>query len=88
MVPASLGLPDISGLTFGLTSDGCIVSLTVLHVALGQTANRRPSLFPALSTVPGESSLTAWQMEQLNTMSTEGAALEVLECVDEIKRGF
>ena len=57
-------------------------------MALGQTANGRPPLFPARPTVPGESSLTAWQMEQLNTKSTEGAALDVMECVDEIKRGL
>ena len=59
MVPASLGLPDISGLTSALTSRCCIVSLTVLHVALGLTANSKPPLFPALPAVPGETSLTA-----------------------------
>ena len=62
------------------------MSLTVLHVALGLTANSKPPLFPALPAVPGESSLTAWQVEQLNTESTEGAALEVKECVDIISK--
>ena len=41
---------------------------------------------PRLLAVPCESSLTAWQVEQLNTKSTEGAALEVKKCVDKIKR--
>ena len=51
--------------------------LTILHVTLGLTANSKPPLFPTLPAVPGRSSLTTWQVEQLNTKSTEGAALEV-----------
>ena len=40
MVPVLISLPDMSGQTLGLTSDGCIVSLT----GFGQTANGRPPL--------------------------------------------
>ena len=32
---------------------------------------------PALPAVSGESSLTVWQVEELTTKTTEGAALEV-----------
>ena len=69
--------PDISG---------HIVDLTVLHVAFILTANRKPPLFPTLPAAPGESSLTACQVEELTTKSTAGAALEGRECIDNIMK--
>ena len=66
MVPVSISLPDISVLTLVLTSDGCIFSLTVLHVALGQAANGRPPMFPPCLPPSRQSQVTAWQIEQLN----------------------
>ena len=69
IVPASIDWHEISGY---------IVDRTVLHVALGLTANRKPPLFPTLPAVSGGSSLTAGQVEKLTTQTTEGA-LEVQE---------
>ena len=58
------------------------MDLTVLHVALELTANSKPQFYPSLPAVSGESSMTACQVEELATKTTEGAALEVKECID------
>ena len=52
--------------------------ISLLHLTLGLTANRKPPLFPILPAVPGEFSLTAGQVEYFTTKSTE-ACLELVE---------
>ena len=61
---------------------GYIVDLTLLHVVLGLTANRKPPFFSALPAVSGECSLTAFQVEEFTIKIPEDAALEVKECID------
>ena len=59
------------------------MNLFLLHVALDLTTNKKPQFFP----VSGEFILTACHAEELTTKSTEGAALEVKDCVDNIIKG-
>ena len=68
-----------------------VLWVTVLHVALGQAANRRP---PVESTVSRPPASPRWvQSDRMADGKIEhkvnrGGCLEVMECVDEIKRGL